>query len=57
MYHEEKVINGVLHHRGTPWGKFTPYSAEQLTKKLLEVRNELENALDLIDEYRESKEF
>lgn len=35
MYHEEKVINGVLSWRGTPNGTWIQYTPEQLTKRLL----------------------
>jgi hypothetical protein len=44
MYHEEKEINGLLHHRGTPDGLFIPYSAEELTFKYLVVCAELNTA-------------
>jgi hypothetical protein len=33
MYHEEKMIDGVLCWRGDPDGEFTPYTAEQLSRK------------------------
>ena len=29
--------------RGTPTGKFVPYTAEQMTRKLEEVRQDLKN--------------
>ena len=38
MYYEEKVINGVLHWRGTPEGQWIAKTAEQLTEMLLEAR-------------------
>jgi len=41
MYHEEKVICGVLHWRGTPDGEWHVYSAEQLTSRILELKKEL----------------
>ena len=31
MFHQEKVIDGVLHWRGTPDGEFKRYTDEQLT--------------------------
>jgi hypothetical protein len=34
MYHEEKIINGVLCHRGTPDGLWLAYTPEQLTARL-----------------------
>ena len=38
MYIEEKIINGILHWRGTPTGVFVPYTLEQLTAKYAELR-------------------
>lgn len=38
MYHEEKVIDGVLCWRGTPDGKWTQYTAEALTIALTAER-------------------
>lgn len=34
MYHEERVINGVLCWRGHPDDEFRPYSPEELTRRL-----------------------
>ena len=38
MYHEEKIINGVLCWRGSPTGKWNEFSKEILTKKLMEAQ-------------------
>lgn len=38
MYYEEKVIDGILHRRGTPDGDFEPFSLQQLTSILLNER-------------------
>ena len=38
MYHEEKVINGVLCWRGTPDGEWQQYTAEALTIALVSER-------------------
>lgn len=38
MYYEEMVIDGVLHWRDSPDGKWTPKTAAQLTEMLLEAR-------------------
>ena len=35
MYHEEKVINGILHYRGTPRSDWTAYTLEELTARLV----------------------
>jgi len=34
MYYEEKMIDGVLHWRGTPDGEWTPVSSQELSKRL-----------------------
>ena len=50
MYHEEKVINGVLCWRGTPDGEWEQYTAESLTIALTAERGrakELEEGLFL----------
>jgi len=33
MYYEEKIIDGVLCWRNNPDDEFTPYTAEQLSRK------------------------
>lgn len=38
MYHDEKVIDGVLHFRGTPDGPWHRYTAEQLTELVLKAQ-------------------
>lgn len=34
MYHEEKIINGVLCWRNTPEGEWREYTQQQLTQML-----------------------
>lgn len=34
MYHEEKIIDGVLHHRNHPQAQWKAYTIEQLTNKV-----------------------
>ena len=41
MYYEEKIIKGVLHYRTFPKGKFVRMSQRMLTKKILELENQL----------------
>jgi hypothetical protein len=41
MYHEEKVISGVLWHRSNPSGDFMRYTLEELTQKYEELKAEL----------------
>lgn len=41
MYYEEKIINGVLHHRSTPTGLFKPFTPEEMTAKWAEVNEQL----------------
>ncbi len=38
MYYDEQVINGVLCHRGAPNGKWIPFTVEQLTARLQELK-------------------
>lgn len=40
MYYEEKLIDGVLHWRGTPDGEWQPMSKERLTALVLELRQQ-----------------
>lgn len=40
MYYEEKVVNGVLCSRTSPGGDWVPMTAEVLTAKLLEARQQ-----------------
>lgn len=39
LYYEEEIIDGVLCWRSHPKGEWTAFSAEQLTKKLMEERD------------------
>jgi hypothetical protein len=41
MYYEEKWIDGILHSRGTPNGKWEPVSAFMLGMKIRELENKL----------------
>ena len=43
MYYVEKVINGVLHYKTTPNGKWKPISVEELTKRVVEAERTLSN--------------
>lgn len=38
MYHQEKIIDGVLHRKGTPNSPWKPYTLEQLTNMLEKER-------------------
>ena len=38
MYHEEKIIDGVLCYRGLPDGEWEPYTLEALTIALTAER-------------------
>lgn len=40
MFHEEKIIDGLLHYRTMPDGEWTPYTAEQLTEKIEKMKAE-----------------
>jgi hypothetical protein len=54
MYHAEKEIDGVLHWKGTPNGKWKPYTVEQLTKMLLRERKESIKKSIQLEELQES---
>ena len=41
MYHEEKVINGVMHYRTSPNGPFVQYKIAQLTARYIELKENL----------------
>lgn len=38
MYYEERVVGGVLCWRGTPNGPWVPFTALEMTEKLLKLR-------------------
>lgn len=38
MYYEERVIDGILCHRGTPDGGWTPFTREELTQMIGEAK-------------------
>lgn len=38
MYYEEKIINGVMHWRGSPDDEFTPYTIEELSRRYSELK-------------------
>jgi len=64
MYHEEKIIDGILCWRSTPQGDWIAYTAEQLTEKLTQAKRDftqehtkrvdLQNRYDLA--YRQGEE-
>lgn len=53
MYHEESIINGVLHHRGTADGEWIPYTAAQLTTKIGEKDARITTLCNALDETKE----
>lgn len=50
MFYEEKVINGVLHSRGTPGGKWRAVSAAAMTMIIEEARREKREAEAKLDD-------
>ncbi len=40
VYYEERVIRGILHSRTSPHGKFTPFTAKQLTEMYMKLQRE-----------------
>jgi hypothetical protein len=49
MFHEEKLILGVLCWRGTPNGEWTEYTAHQLSRKLAELKKERDAAMAALE--------
>lgn len=43
MYYTEKVINGILHYKTTPTGKWKPVSIEELTRRVVSAEKTLSN--------------
>lgn len=41
MYHEERIVDGVLSWRGTPDGEWQEYSKVELTSFLDQIRTRL----------------
>ena len=39
MYYRERIINGVLHFKSTPNGKFKKFSKKQLTSRIVKLQN------------------
>lgn len=35
MYYEERIINGILHHREIPGGRWIPFTIEELSSNLI----------------------
>lgn len=50
MFYEESLIDGVLHWRSHPRGKWIAKTAVELTAKLLETQRRLDAALAELDE-------
>jgi hypothetical protein len=38
MYYEEKIINGVLCNRTSPDDKWIPFTVEQLSRKVVDLK-------------------
>lgn len=53
MYYDEKMIDGILHWRGTPNGEWRPLTVEMLTRKLTESRAQYERLSNLVTKLRE----
>jgi hypothetical protein len=43
MYYEEKMINGILHFRSSHQEEFKPFLLSELSKKVKDLEDELEN--------------
>ncbi len=53
MYHEEKMINGQLHWRSTPNGKWAPYTNNQLSERMLQLASDLKTMTDSRDNWKQ----
>jgi len=42
MYYEERIIKGILHYRNLPDGKWCQMSKKELTQKIIDTYNEME---------------
>lgn len=49
VYYEEQVIDGVLSYRWAPNDPFTPYTAEQLTIKFVDVARRMKEIKNLVN--------
>ena len=52
MYHEEEVIDGVLHYRGSEDGEFIPYTNEQVINKYLNCNKEVNKLIRKVDKLK-----
>lgn len=51
MYHEERVVDGVLCWRSLPNDNWTPFTAKELTAMLQESKRELEHSNRQLRQY------
>lgn len=47
MYYEEKVIDGILHHRSSPNTEFREMSKQAMTRRIIELQTNANNTPDL----------
>ena len=65
MYHEEKVINGILHFKTRPNMEWEPMSIYGMTERIIQLQKELiaeknkpDDAVELLEKIRgDIKEF
>jgi len=51
MFYEEKVINGILCHRGTPDGVWIPFTLESLTTAFIAMKGLADDRQKTVDEF------
>ena len=56
MYHEEKIINGVLHWRGAPDGEWVPYTIGELSAMVVNFKTGYKQAREELKRERESRD-
>ena len=52
MYHEERMIDGVLMFRTDPVGEWEPCSIEDLSSRVVMMEAEIANLNEILDESR-----
>lgn len=57
MFYEEAIIGDVLCWRSTPYGEWVPFTASQLTAKLVQLRCELATQREVIDDLEDSDRY
>lgn len=41
MYYEEQIIDGILSYRHSPNAEFTPFTAKELSQRVVQLKSEI----------------